>query len=707
MSQEVFTSPFDELRSLAKYTRTPERPEAGRDRLIRFLDHYTPAAAIDPIVNSLCIHFGLYPYLTPDHASFSTAEALAYEFHKPDVEVRDEEFVFHEDQATVFYRLLDGESIILSAPTSFGKSAILDAVVAAGRWNNIVVIVPTVALIDETRRRLVRFSSTYQLVTHPTQNPGTRNIFVLTQERFLELPQLPEVDFFMIDEFYKLGSRSAAEEQRMSMLNIAWRRLRDTGAQYYLTGPNVHALAEGLEGELRESLTVSKFRTVAVDIEDRSHVPDADRLSDMSDYWGQLEGSTLVFVSSPARAERNAVAISQFAGQRGPSMFGRQVADWIAESFHPAWRVVEALRSGVGAHTGPMPRSLQRVIIRLFAQSDISTLVCTSTLIEGVNTSAKTVVVYDKKINKKPIDFFTFSNVRGRAGRMSSHFLGQVVTYMPPPAEERLEVDIPIDSQPSDAPLSSIVQLPEGDLRDTSRDRLRGVTSQNELSLKVIKENRGFDPILQVEAARVLRGSRQLRERFGWSGYPNSSQARAVLGFGLQHLLSPRQRGPMTLDRMWGMINSVRDSQGSLSELVSQQLKFKFDSEDTSDVVARLLGFQRNWMVFTVPSLLRATQKIFNEVASSLGETVGNYEFYLAQVEGLFLEPGLLDLDEYGLPLPIAQRMSALGMSGGHDVSRLLRSFVSLARDSAVRRHFSPVELWIIDDVLDGLGDTQ
>ena len=703
MTEETIAPQFSELRELARYTRMPELHEEGRDRLIRFLDSYPGAALDQPIVDSLCIHFGLFPYLSPDRTFLSTAEALAYEFHRPAVELRDQEFVFHADQAAIFYRLLDGESVILSAPTSFGKSIILDALVASGKWDNLVVIVPTVALIDEVRRRLVRFTHRYTLVTHPSQELGDRNIYVLTQERFLELPEEPDIDLFMIDEFYKLGSHNP-DDQRMSMLNIAWNRLRSTGAQYYLTGPNVHSLAEALDSDLRNSLYVSDYRTVAVDVEDRSDVPDDDRIDDMASYWAGLEGSTLLFVSAPARAERTAVEVSQFSAMRQPTEFASKVAEWLADNFHPSWRIVYALRQGVGTHTGPMPRSLQRMMIRLFAKGDVSAMVCTTTLIEGVNTSAKNVIVYDKRIDRKPIDYFTFSNVRGRAGRMASHYLGRVITYMPPPEEELTEVDIPIDSQAPDAPMSSIVQLPDGDLTGVSRSRLQGVMDQTDLSIETIKANRGFDPELQIEAARLLRASKSLRSNFSWSGYPTSSEARAVLEFGFLNLLASRQRRGMNTNRLWGMLNAVRDTAGDLQDLVSRQLAFKFPNEDLSDVVSGVLAFQRNWMGFTIPSLLRAVQGIYNEVATSLNEPRGNYEFYLSQVEGLFLAPSLLDLDEYGLPLPLALRFSEMGMARGQDVAEVLPSFITLAQQNSVRVQLSEVELWIVDDVLDGLG---
>ena len=67
------------------------------------------------------------------------------------------------------------------------------------------------------------------------------------------------------------------------------------------------------------------------------------------------------------------------------------------------------------------------------------------------------------------------------------------------------------------------------------------------------------------------------------------------------------------------------------------------------------------------------------------------------------MAPSLLQLDEYGLPLPLALRFADLGMSGS-EMPEVLDSFTALAQDETVRRGLSAVEIWIVDDVLAGLG---
>jgi len=128
-------------------------------------------------------------------------------------------------------------------------------------------------------------------VTFPTQDPGEQTLYVMTQERFLELREVPPVDLFIIDEFYKLDGQN--EEGRTALLNIAWDRLKRTGAQYYLIGPSVDRLPDDLSAELRASLYVTNFRTVAVD--EYSVDAEGDERERLINLCRDLDGSTMVY----------------------------------------------------------------------------------------------------------------------------------------------------------------------------------------------------------------------------------------------------------------------------------------------------------------------------------------------------------------------------------------------------------------------------
>jgi hypothetical protein len=220
---------FDVLRSVAGLLSDVTSIPDGQEMLLRALDCSAAFDAYRDVLQALTQAAGLYPYLDP--ARLPVRDQLAYEVHRPE---RMNGVVFHTVQSRVYRALLDGQSVVLSAPTSFGKSLIIDAVIASGRSANVVIIVPTIALIDETRRRLHRFAADYKLISHSSQPKAKRNILILTQERANDREDLDDTDFFVIDEFYKLDPRRQGDDERNVLLNQVFYRLWKTGAQFYL-----------------------------------------------------------------------------------------------------------------------------------------------------------------------------------------------------------------------------------------------------------------------------------------------------------------------------------------------------------------------------------------------------------------------------------------------------------------------------------------
>lgn len=687
---------FAELREISELLLLDGSERAARDRFIRFLDRYSGIGPLTVVVDSLALRLGLFPYASPKIEGASEPEALSFAYHSPRA-LRGRNFTFHAEQQKIYERLMDGESVVLSAPTSFGKSAIIDALVLSGNWRNFVVIVPTIALIDETRRRLVQLDTGYTVVSHPSQQPGPRNIYVLTQERFLELDPVPDVGFFIIDEFYKLGD-GETDDKRRATLNITWRILRNTGAQYYLLGPNIDALGADTGDDLAKSFVFSDFNPVVVDVEDRSDVE--DRLSDMQAFLDQqADGPSLVFVSAPGRASEIAFALA--TGAADP--FVIELAEWIGANYDPEWFVARALHGGVGTHTGPMPRSLQRAMIRLFSMGKIDRLVCTTTLIEGVNTVARNVIIYDKKIDRKPIDFFTFSNIRGRAGRMLKHFVGRVVSYADHPEPEISTVDLPIESQSSAASLATLIQLDFDELTIESKGRLEDVLTQRDLSLSTIRKNRGLDPQLQIGAARRMRAASQSEFRdLSWTGVPSREQMAAVINLGYDELIQGRDRSGDNALSILAKLGAARTAQGSIPSLVNSALPYQRANQSRSDVVDDVLSFQRNWMGFKIPSILRAANSIQSEVARDRGEKSANYEYVIRQIESLYLPPFIAELEDYGLPIPVGVKLAGLGLRG-ETLEEIVAALIEMAKSQRVLLALTRVERWFVSDVASGL----
>ena len=94
----------------------------------------------------------------------------------------------------------------------------------------------TIALVDELRLKLRKYENEYRIISSTAQ-PAIlgRNLFVLTPERVVEFPDLPHIDFFVIDEFYKLSPNR--NDERTAVLNHAFYLLLQSTRVFYLLGP--------------------------------------------------------------------------------------------------------------------------------------------------------------------------------------------------------------------------------------------------------------------------------------------------------------------------------------------------------------------------------------------------------------------------------------------------------------------------------------
>lgn len=640
---------FAILRTLGLMCGESETAEVLQDMVLELLQFRESLAAYKPIVNDLIREVGLYPFLEPEELSFF--DRVAFEFHKPE-SMEGMEMVFHRPQARVYRELMSGRSVVLSAPTSFGKSLIIDAIVASEKFKNILVIVPTIALIDETRRRLHRFSARYKINTHPSQKWLEQNIFVLTQERALEMPDLKKIDFFVIDEFYKL-SMDREGKDRAGLLNQAFYKLTKNEKQFYMLGPSIQSMTEGAQEKIAFTFIRETYKTVVSEIHDCRGVK--NQLEELVSLCLRLSTPTLIFCRSPGRAAAIAKALLEAGvGRAQPKLSG--AASWIRANYHADWSFAKALENGIGLHHGRIPRALGQYVVRSFDAENLKILVCTSTLIEGVNTKAQNIIIFDNSIDKKKYDFFTFNNIRGRSGRMFKHFVGNVFLFHEPPVENLPEIDIPALTQSDAAPPTLLIQMDDDDLSPSSLSKVRRYKEAASISYSTLKQNAGIDPEQQIKFADILEGECMLlHSRMSWSGYPTWNELEVTCElmwtcFDCRNLGSGSVR---SASQLAVLISKLRHSP-SASVLISEKIAY---NPDVDKAVGDVLDFLRLWAGYHFPRLLRAMNNIQREIFIRHGMKPGDYTVFASKVEHLFLDSALTALDEYGLPLEIARKL--------------------------------------------------
>lgn len=661
-----------------------EEEELAQELVLRALEHRDAFGESARVVQALAREIGLFPYLAPE--TLPLADLIAYECHRPPG--LGEELVMHHRQAVVYHKLMDGQNVVLSAPTSFGKSLVIDALLGSGRYRNVVVVVPTLALIDETRRRLTRrFAGRYKVITHRSQTLAERNVFVLTQERALEQDRFNEIDLFVIDEFYKLNPANGADERAL-LLNQAFYLLHKRAKQFYMLGPFIEQISSGFRSRVECQFLHETFHTVTSELHERSRGDDEQAA--LVALCRELSEPTIIYCRSPNRAAE----VSRWLAEADLGQDSRELADaaeWCGARFHPEWHFAVALRQGIGVHHGRIPRSLAQYVVRLFNDEKIRYLVCTSTLIEGVNTQAKNIIVFDNQLDRRRLDLFTFNNIRGRSGRMMRHFVGRVFVFDTPPDGPLPEVDVPVISQPDDTPESLLIQISDDELTTRSRERLQPYVSQQFVSMNTLRANRGVPLDQQIALAREISGAARVwHPLLAWTRTPSYDQLEGVCDLMWRYF-----NGGRLVSRA---IRSSRQLAFFVHELYSRPLtrdliRTMIGNSDglPEEFITRTMDFLRLWANFHFPKLLRAIDLIQRDVFSRQSRPLatGNYEYFAAQVENFFFDPALVALDEYGIPLEVARQIEFHLQPSGNvdDILQRLRALdVSTLRLTAFEK---------------------
>jgi superfamily II DNA/RNA helicase len=367
-----------------------------------------------------------------------------------------------------------------SAPTASGKTFLvlqwlIDQVIA-GESRVAVYLAPTRALVSEIEGNLNSLLGNTGLIEvsalplpykyKTSQAGGPRVIFVFTQERLHllanVLSDVISVDLLIVDEAHKIG-----DNQRGVILQDAIERA--TRANPKLKAVFISPATQNPEELLTDA--PDGVQTTAVDSDSTTVLQNlivATQLPRQSKLWAltlrqqasELPIGILQLASTPAGIKKRLAFIAAAVGERGGTLVyangageAEEVADLISQllprlesidpellelselarkGVHQDFRLAPLVELGVAFHYGNMPSLLRLEIERLFRLGKIRFLVCTSTLIEGVNLSCRTIVVRGPRKGKgHPMEPHDFWNLAGRAGRWGDEFQGNIICIDP------------------------------------------------------------------------------------------------------------------------------------------------------------------------------------------------------------------------------------------------------------------------------------
>ena len=368
-----------------------------------------------------------------------------------------------DTQFAIAQKMRGEDYFSFSGPTSLGKSFIIkDALYDIVRREDlnghcVVVLVPTKALIGQTAsdlRNLLAEVPEVNIATYPSLpkllcQKYRRTIFVLTPERLLRYLSNParEIDYLVVDEAQKVIAKNDARSSLYYHAIVeATRRF---ATKLVFASPSIENPELFLElfGKATNGALAVRERTVS---QQRYFV---DLVTQKQYYFSGLDALPRELQAAPNQASAVDLILSRSAGRKAivyvngssksaefalrlaerrepvPDANIRELIKHVREYVHKDYFPAATLSRGVAFHHGKMPQEVRERVERAFADpaSPIQFVVCTSTLLEGVNLPAKNIFVLSDKHGNSSFTKIDFENLAGRAGRLTYDFSGNVV----------------------------------------------------------------------------------------------------------------------------------------------------------------------------------------------------------------------------------------------------------------------------------------
>ena len=376
--------------------------------------------------------------------SFFKAYFSAYQDNFKDKEI----YLSYGQKQLIDLTNTNKNNLVVIAPTSYGKSEMIIQKISQNLSSKICVIVPSKALLAQTKKRILTSEIADQvgrIVTHSEMYRGNEKNFVavLTQERLLRLLQRNaslNFDYMFVDEAHNLFKKDNRAILLAQVIMILKKRnsntilnffspfisdhqkLRIPHSDYYLDGVRTY-----------ESIKVEKYFYCDLQDDGKTHLYDQflneayqysnaiyhDEIAFIEDYKAK---KNIVYLNRPRDIQSFALLLARNLKSKSVSVIEDVIAT-IADFLHPEYHLLKCLRAGVVYHHGGKPEIITLYVEYAFARSkNLQFIVTNSTLLEGVNIPAEKIFLLTTKIGRSNFSKSEFKNLIGRICRFSEVF---------------------------------------------------------------------------------------------------------------------------------------------------------------------------------------------------------------------------------------------------------------------------------------------
>ena len=388
----------------------------------------------------------------------------------------DEEIKIHKYQKKVLDSFEKGKlnHYFLSASTSFGKTYLIYEIIKKMEYKNIILVFPTIALLSENFEKLMTnteykfFRENFKIHTlSDVENFEEKNIFIYTPERYLSFIDKNNdlnIDFVFVDEIYKIDNEyltndEKKENERDTAYRVALYNLLSLQRDALLVGPYINfpnPEDSNINQSFNKFLEANKFQILDfnnIEIVNKSFKEvysserhnideeliinleglkiDKQKIPKIVDEIINIKQNMIIYTKGSGTAETVAKnIIENLKYNKKQSVELRELIEHLKKTFiYSDWSIIKALENNIAIHHGLVPKYIQKEIIKLLKNGVINILISTTTITEGVNTSAKNLIVTSATKGNKPLKKFDAKNIAGRAGRFLYHYSGRVLVF--------------------------------------------------------------------------------------------------------------------------------------------------------------------------------------------------------------------------------------------------------------------------------------
>lgn len=328
------------------------------------------------------------------------------------------------------------------------------------------------------------------------------------------------------------------------------------------------------------------------------------------------------------------------------------------------WSLVQALENGIGIHHGKFPKYVQNEVLRLFNNGDFDYLFCTSTIIEGVNTNAKNVVIINNSVGNTTMTAFALKNIKGRAGRYYHHAMGRVFYTDSKQRQIENADDMQLNFQTYDTHPILNADIDNASLDDLAEEN-RNIKVEREekfnrnlLSDNVFIKNRLYPRDVQEKYLNYIMQTNVFQKFVGLIG--NSSNIHYFLTNKVINVILETFEETQILDtnkaKVYYSVVSTYSQNGTIGILQYHIGKLQENNSMFEEKIdsAYIKAFEqiRNIVEYEIPKLLCLFESLFQQAGKLLGYNMD--DFNLSSVIrffelGITTELGLF-LVEFGFP---------------------------------------------------------